>query len=217
MNKRINENKTKITWKSHSLCSYIYFGLIILGIGCICFVTYNIFEQYYYVSKISIQNDIIKSSDVKQNSIQNPTLSKKVEYAIYPVEGENIGTITMPSLNQEFPIFQGTGAKELKKGVGHFLQSVLPGEEDNCILSGHRETVFAKIGELKISDQVIVKTSAGIFIYEVMSTRIVHKDDKTVIVPSDHAVLTMTTCYPFNPLASILERYIVSADLVKTE
>ena len=59
--------------------------------------------------------------------------------------------------------------------------------------------------------------SAGTFTYEVKGTRIVHADDKTVIVPTDHAVLTMTTCYPFNIPGYFPDRYIVSANLLKSE
>ncbi len=141
----------------------------------------------------------------------------KILYPVYPAEGDNIGSLTIPALKRKLPILQGTGVKELKKGVGHFTQSVLPGEEDNCVFSGHRETVFRQIGNLKIGDQLIVQTSAGTFTYEVNGTRIVHEDDKTVIVPTDHAVLTMTTCYPFYTPGYFPDRYIVSAALVKSK
>jgi len=95
----------------------------------------------------------------------------------------------IPALNKELPIIEGTGTAELKKGAGHFIQSTLPGENSNCVLSGHRDTVFVGLGKLKAGDRVIVQTSAGTFTYEIVSIRIVHKDDKTVIVPADHAVL----------------------------
>jgi len=136
-------------------------------------------------------------------------------YPIDPVEGEKIGSLTIPALKKEFPIYQGTTAKVLKNGVGHFTQSVLPGEMDNCVLSGHRDTIFRKVGQLKIGDLLIVKTSAGSFAYAVTGTRIVHADDKTVIVPTDHAVLTVTTCYPFYYVGDAPDRYIIRADMVK--
>jgi sortase A len=59
-----------------------------------------------------------------------------------------------------------------------------------------------------------VQTAAGTFSYEVKRIRIVHQDDRTVIVHTDHAVLTLTTCYPFHFIGSAPDRYIVSADLV---
>jgi len=143
-----------------------------------------------------------------------PTPAKTL-YTVYPAENDAIGSLTIPVSKQKLPIFEGTSAEPLKKGVGHFSQSVLPGEKDNCVFSGHRETVFRQLGKLKIGDQLIVQTSAGTFTYEVKGTRIVHADDKTVIVPTDHAVLTLTTCYPFDTPGYFPDRYIVSADLVK--
>lgn len=137
------------------------------------------------------------------------------KYPNYPAAGDRIGTITMPSLKLSWPIFQGTTDAELAKGVGHYAKSVLPGQKDNSVLSGHRTTVFNKLGKLKRGQLILVKTSAGTFTYKVRSTRIVMKTDRTVIVPTAEAVLTLTTCYPFNNLGATDHAYVVSADLVK--
>lgn len=132
-----------------------------------------------------------------------------------PDLGDKVGTLTIPKLKQTFPIIEGTEAKQLKKGVGHFVQSAMPGEADNCVLSGHRDTVFRGLGKLGIGDRLIVRTAVGEFTYKIRRTRIVHKDDKTVIVPTAQAVLTVTTCYPFNYVGSAPDRYILIADLVQ--
>jgi len=167
--------------------------------------------------KTFLPENIVQGTNVEKDPSLVRSPADRILYPVYPAEGDNIGSLTMPALKLEMPIFQGTGVKELKKGVGHFTQSVLPGEEDNCVLSGHRETFFSQIGKLKIGDQLIVQTSAGTFTYVVKGTRIVHADDKTVIVPTDHAVLTMTTCYPFNTPGYFPDRYIVSAAFVKSK
>jgi len=139
---------------------------------------------------------------------------QRVLYPDYPSAGDDIGTLSIPALEQQFPIVQGTGDAELKEGVGHFVQSVLPGENDNCVLSGHRDTVFSRLGDLKVGDRLVVKTSAGVFTYAISRIWIVDKDDRTVIVPTDHAVLTVSTCYPFHFVGHAPDRYILSADLV---
>jgi sortase A len=214
-------NKVKLSRGKVSL------GLIVLGIGCISWSLFSIWSQSHYSKYVTPISDSIpitsskELSKVKKDSTplvkSDPSLVHKAIYSVYPVEGDNIGSLTIPALKQKLPIFQGTDDKELTKGVGHFSQSVLPGEKDNCVLSGHRDTVFRKLGNLKIGDQLIVQTSAGVFTYEVSGTRIVHEDDKTVIVPTDNAVLTMTTCYPFNAIGNAPDRYIVSSALVKSE
>ena len=180
-----------------------------MGIGCIFWALFNIWEQSNYSLEYPAKGVNVKLAP----SLVLPASDKPL-YPVYPVEGDNIGSLTIPALKQTLPVIEGTGADELKKGVGHFTQSVLPGLEDNCVLSGHRDTVFSRLGELKIGDQLIVQTSAGTYTYEIKRGRIVDKDDKTVIVPADHAILTLTTCYPFVYIGSAPERYILIADLV---
>ncbi|MBE0418043.1 MAG: class D sortase [Coriobacteriia bacterium] len=153
-------------------------------------------------------------SAVESDTPSDPPVPDEVLYPDYPAEGELIGTLSIPAVGQSFPIIEGTGDDELKRGVGHFRQSVLPGIEDNCVLSGHRDTVFTRLGELEMGDQLITETAAGRFTYEIVNIRIVDKDDKTVIVPADHAALTLSTCYPFNYVGSAPDRYILTADLV---
>jgi len=136
-------------------------------------------------------------------------------YAKYPRAGARIGTITLPTLKLSWPIYQGTTDAELAKGVGHYAKSVLPGQNDNSVLSGHRTTVFNRLGQLKRGQLIVVKTSAGVFTYKVRAFRVVLKTDRTVIVPTTHAVLTLTTCYPFNNLGATTHAFVVLADLVK--
>ena len=204
-----------------------------VGIGCISWVMFSMWSQAHsdYYDVVPVKSGYLSAkfhpdtkfplgytSDRLNEEIDPSTVlptPAKTLYTVYPAENDAIGSLTIPVSKQKLPIFEGTSAEPLKKGVGHFSQSVLPGEKDNCVFSGHRETVFRQLGKLKIGDQLIVQTSAGTFTYEVKGTRIVHADDKTVIVPTDHAVLTLTTCYPFDTPGYFPDRYIVSADLVK--
>lgn len=214
-------NNAKRNRNKLSLIPILSLGVMALGIGFISWAMFSVWVQgdYYdgdnfnlYSSPAAFAAEL--TNDTAESAAQAE--SDKALYPEYPAEGDNIGTLMIPALNRILSIFQGTGVKELKKGVGHFNQSVLPGEEDNCVLSGHRETVFRQLYKLKIGDQLIVQTTAGTFTYEVTDKRIVDKDDKTVIVPTEQAVLTLTTCYPFNTPGYFPERYIVSAVLVKS-
>ncbi len=101
-----------------------------------------------------------------------------------------------------------------KNGVGHYAGSVLPGEADNCVLSGHRDTVFRRLGEVGQGDILIVRTSAGTFTYKVRKVRIVDADDRTVIVPKPKATLTVSTCYPFRYVGPAPQRYVLVANLI---
>ena len=139
-----------------------------------------------------------------------------VLYPEHPALGDSIGTITLPTLNLSWPIFEGTTEEQLSQGVGHFVGSVLPGVRDNSVLSGHRNTVFGTLGDLELGDDILVSTSAGIFTYEVREFQIVEKSSLEVIVPTETAVLTLTTCYPFVTPFPTTQAFIVSADLVNS-
>ena len=138
-------------------------------------------------------------------------------YPDRPEQGDLIGELYIPKLDATLPIYHGTDEDELERGVGHFLGSVLPGEVDNSVLSGHRDTVFRKLGEVGERDELIVTTTAGQFTYRVNKVRIVDEDDRTVIVPKPRATLTVTTCYPFQFIGDAPERYVLVAHLVKTD
>ncbi len=158
------------------------------------------------------ENNFQASTKIEIAKLDRPAITS----AVYtPVKlGEVIGIITIPKLSETYPIVQGTDDKSLKAGVGHYVNSVMPGVKDNTVLAGHRDTVFSKIGKLKIGDFIVIKTSSGTFNYSVTGTRIVQANDKTVIVPTPTATLTLSTCYPFYYIGSAPDRYIVSAKLV---
>lgn len=134
-------------------------------------------------------------------------------YSTRPDLGEEIGKLYIPKLEAVIPIYHGTDEEELDRGIGHYPGSVLPGENDNSVLSGHRDTVFRKLGEVSEGDTLIVRTAAGEFTYVVNKVRIVDKDDRTVIVPKPKATLTVTTCYPFYYVGSAPDRYVLVAFL----
>ncbi len=142
------------------------------------------------------------------------TLSKVIAQ---PKIGDVIGSLSIPRLQRVIPIIEGTGAKELQMGVGHYVGSVLPGISDNSVLAGHRDSVFRNLGNVKLGDLLTVNTDYGTYVYEVHKIRIVDANDKTVIVPTVSAVLTLSTCYLFGYIGNAPKRYIVQATLTSGE
>ncbi|MFE8699287.1 class D sortase [Cytobacillus sp. FJAT-54145] len=190
----------------------ITFGLLIVGWNSISFL------QGY----LSVENIEYTKADVER--VSQPQMKgkelKKKELTLYPnkpLEGEKLGELTIPKLNRVFPIYEGTSAEVLKKGVGHFSKSVLPGESNNSILSGHRDTVFRGLGELKIHDPLVVTTDFGEFLYKIRRIKIVDAEDRTVMTPKPKGTLTVTTCYPFYFIGDAPQRYVITADLISSK
>lgn len=126
--------------------------------------------------------------------------------------GDVMGILHIPKLNIELPIISGTEEPQLSRGVGHHRSTWLPGQENQILLSGHRETVFRRLGELVHGDHIEIRMEHGVFTYEIFDTEIVSGDDRTVIGPTDpDEILVLSTCYPFTFIGSAPDRYVLYA------
>ncbi|SDZ97480.1 sortase A [Thalassobacillus cyri] len=192
-------------------------GLIVFGFWFTSTNAYPFLKGYYlYKTNAETSLDTVEK-EMKLSSKKAPSISNEPLYKSVPEVGDHMGELIIPKLDASLPIYHGTEEDELEKGVGHFAGSVLPGEQDNTVLSGHRDTVFRRLGEVGVGDELTVKTEAGAFTYRVRKVRIVDQDDRTVIVPKPKATLTVSTCYPFDFIGSAPDRYILVADLMESE
>ena len=186
--------------------------ILLLGVGLVSWAVVNYLPpaDYVYVPLQSAKVVIAKKS-LGVAKFPAKTKPKLIAYPETIHAGETIGSLYISAINRSLRIVQGTDEEALKLGVGHFIDSVLPGIKDNCVLSGHRDGVFERLGELKKGDKLIINTVTGKHAYVVASIRIVDADNRTVIVPTKNAVLTLTTCYPFQYFGHAPKRYIVTA------
>lgn len=203
-----------------SLRGALSLGLVAIGVLMSVWALASIFARPAVNDPIVSMERVTRSIDT---SVTTPTSSTPeataapAPYPENPKKGDVFGVLTIPALGQSFPVVEGTGSAELKMGVGHMVETAMPGEQDNCVVSGHRDTVFTDLGKLNVKDLLLVETAKGTFTYQIGQIRIVHKDDRTIVVPADHAVLTVSTCYPFRYVGSAPDRYVLSADLVTSE
>lgn len=187
--------------RSHSAIAGIFTVILALGVGISGISGIEILQM-----NSSSGTQYLPELDASLKPVAVPNITQ-------PKVGEIIGSLTIPRIKSVIAIIEGTGSKELKRGVGHYVGSVLPGVSDNSVLAGHRDSVFRHLGEVKIGDLITVKTKYGVFVYEVHKIRIVKANDRTVIVPTKDAILTLSTCYPFYYVGSAPKRYIVQAGL----
>ncbi len=186
------------------------YGLVVCGIAYASFSAINYYQKLNVVKEVE---SIPKSSGKTVINGQNGDPWVIFSGEERPIKGEHFADLVIPRLKAQIPIIEGTDEDELAQGVGHYAGSVLPGEPDNAVLSGHRDTIFRKIGQLQKDDELHVKTNRGTFIYVINKTWITDEEDRTVIVPRDEPILTLTTCYPFYYIGPAPQRYIIQATL----
>jgi sortase A len=191
------------------MTKWISYLLVLTGILLFSIGTY----EYVKMNK-SQQSSLAEA----YQTIKNPSQKPKSIYGLSfePDQGESVGILSIPKIDSELPIIEGTNEEELEKGVGHFKNSGYPLENKQIVLSGHRDTVFRKMGEIDIGDLFILKLPYGEFTYRIVDTSIVDADDLTVIKPDfEEEILTVTTCYPFSYIGNAPHRYILTAKPLK--
>jgi sortase A len=129
-------------------------------------------------------------------------------------EGTVLGEIAIPRIGLSRVILEGTEPDTLRRAVGHIRGTAMPGQPGNVALAGHRDTYFRPLRNIRIGDEVILRTRSGAEVYRVDSTRIVRPDDVAVLDNTPSDTLTLVTCYPFRYVGPAPERFIVRA--VKT-
>ncbi len=125
-----------------------------------------------------------------------------------------LGRMEIPRLGLSAILIEGDDAKTLRRAVGHIPGTSLPGQPGNVAFSGHRDTFFRPLRNIRENDIIAVTTLGGEFTYRVVSTRIVAPDDMAVLDTSEGEVLTLVTCYPFYFVGAAPERFIVRAERI---
>lgn len=123
--------------------------------------------------------------------------------------------ITIPKIELEYVVLEGTDTATLKEGAGHESVTPLPGQEGRCTISGHRTTYgapFNRVDELRSGDLIYLETlDMDTYVYKVTEQKIVKPTDVWIIDGTEKKELLLTTCHPKYSAAT---RLIIIAELV---
>lgn len=119
--------------------------------------------------------------------------------------GESIGYITIPKIDLELPVYEGSDDAVLQKGIGHMEQSSYPigGEGTHSVLTGHRglpdAELFTHLDEMEEGDLFYLHVLDEILAYRVDQIKVVEPNetgDLDIIQGEDYC--TLVTCTPYS-------------------
>jgi sortase A len=146
------------------------------------------------------------------NRAHVPALAARLERRTPP--GHAIGRIRVPAIDVNKVVVEGTDTSSLRKGPGHYPETVLPGQRGTTAIAGHRTTYgapFRDIDEIERGDEIVVEMPYAHFIYRFERSRIVDPSRTEVVRNVAHDRLVLTACHP---LYSAAQRFVVFARLV---
>lgn len=127
--------------------------------------------------------------------------------------------ISIPRIGVHYIVGEGVDNPVLDLGPGHYPQTALPGEKGNAALAGHRTirgrpAYFYDLDQLEAGDEIHITYADRTLTFEVERVFLTSPYDLSVLSPTEHAALTLTTC---DPPGSDEMRLIVQSRLVREE
>ena len=131
----------------------------------------------------------------------------------YGLKENIIGTINIPKINIELPLYLGSTKENLNKGATILGQTSMPlgKTSSNTVIAAHRgltkHQMFRHIDKLEIGDEVKLTTLWDELYYEVKNTKIIDPSEyNQVLIEKDKDRLTLITCHPYRINT---QRYVV--------
>ncbi|MBR1731434.1 MAG: class D sortase [Ruminococcus sp.] len=170
------------------------------------------------IGNMFLQNDEANYSRSYENIFtpsDNSGDTVNAEDVEYPSIDKQFGTLEIKNRDVDAKLFFGDSAIALRNGVGVYAGSFIPGYGKTILVSGHNNTYFNGLKNVKKGDIVKIRTSYGNYEYKITNTKIASADDKTTYDLGAHEEnLIMYTCYPFDELGLTDKRFFVYAEKV---
>jgi sortase A len=114
-----------------------------------------------------------------------------------------VARLRVPAHGIDLVVLDGVSGGTLAWAPGHASASARPGDPGTAIVSGHRDTHFRFLQDVRPGDEVIVETPARAPArFRVRETAVM--DSRTAVIRTTgdgESTLVLLTCYPFDALA----------------
>lgn len=115
-----------------------------------------------------------------------------------------MGSLDIPKIGIELPIYHGTEEEVLSKGVGHLLGNSLPvgGKSTHSVLTGHRglpqSKLLTRLDEMEEGDYFFLHVQNETLAYKISEIRIVKPEEIEVLkIREGEDLCSVITCTPY--------------------
>lgn len=132
-----------------------------------------------------------------------------------PSEGELYANISIPSANIDAPVYYGDNEAILRKGVGTYAGTYVPGQKRTILMAAHNNTFFHTLGQAPVGEKIYITTTYGEYVYEITGSQVALDTDTTAYdLTKEEENVILYTCYPFDTIGLTKQRYFVYAKYV---
>lgn len=120
-------------------------------------------------------------------------------------EDGQMGSVSIPSIGCELPIYHGTSEDILDKGAVHMASTSFPigGESTHAVISAHTaypgKEFFNKLTDVEIGDEFTISILGDALTYRVVDINIILPDDTSLLrIVDGKDLVTLVTCTPYS-------------------
>lgn len=204
----------------------IFICIFVLGLGILA---YPMISNWYYrieannqVQDFKAARDELSEEEIAERlklaQIYNDNLANVIRADPYSEEEkeraisnyarmlelrEKIGSVQIPSIDVEIPIYAGTNEEILQKGAGHLEGTSLPigGVPSHTVITAHSglpsARLFTDLNKVEEGDRFYIHYIGGILAYEVDHIDVIDPSDfSQLLVVEGEDYATLLTCTP---------------------
>ena len=203
--------------------------IFIIGFALCCLpIIWNVIEQRHQSDAVATyQNAVSKKDDTKLKEIMDNAaayndmlyqtggavvdnsdteiLSDESYEKQLNISGNGtMGSLDIPKINVELPIYHGTDDTVLSNGIGHLQGTSLPvgGANTHCVLTGHRglpsSKLLIRLDEMVGGDLFFLRIGNETLAYKVNKIQIVEPEDVSGLQnEAGEDLVTLVTCTPY--------------------
>ena len=143
-------------------------------------------------------------AEKEEQFVLTPEEREWIESCLNPLGTGMMGSVEIPKIHVDLPIYQGTEEKQLQSGCGWWPGTSLPtgGADTHCVITAHtglaKAKLFTDLDQLKVGDRFTLHILDRSMTYEVEQILVTEPEevDALRIVPGEDLV-TLYTCTPY--------------------
>ena len=134
----------------------------------------------------------------------------------FPTYEQPYGELSIPSVDILCPFVYGDTELAMSRGVGQYIGSTIVGYGGTTMACAHVNRQFKNLHNTKVGDEIQIRTTYGVYKYEVKYVGVHDAHDKTVydLGREDENLVLYTCYYQYTALGSVKKRFFVCADYV---
>jgi len=126
-----------------------------------------------------------------------------------------VAKLILPQHGIEQIVLAGDSGNSLASGPGLSFAGAEPNTRGTTMISGHRDTHFQFLKDIKVDDTLMLQTYDQTLKYKVDKLEIVDSRWFRLALETDEKNLVLVTCYPFDGItAGGKQRYLVYASAI---